>query len=155
MNLSQVEALLQENKDERGISYWKKNVKSDLKTYGIGLTKLRKLAKQIGRNHALALELWFSDNHDIKTIALLIDDPKKITREQVEAQVEDVNHGYLAHVFSSCGASLGKRNLKLNKVALKVAKKIGLIYFNDDGNCEPFDVVRHLTSDYLKKKFAD
>jgi len=62
-------------------------------------------------------------------------------------------------VLGSMGGALmgiGKRNKKLNAKALKVAKKIGPIYFNEDEkNCEPFDVVKHLTSDYLKKKFED
>ena len=54
--------------------------------------------------------------------------------------------------FSMGGAlmGIGKRNLKLNKAALKVARDIGPIQFNDDNdNCEPFDVVKHLTSDYM------
>ncbi|HBX38189.1 MAG TPA: hypothetical protein DEG76_13255 [Pseudohongiella sp.] len=40
--------------------------------------------------------------------ALLIDDPKKITREQAEQQVDQLHSGMLAHVFSSCDATLAK-----------------------------------------------
>ena len=48
---------------------------------------------------------------------------------------------------------IGKRNAKLNAAALKVAKKIGPIQFeSNSGQCEPFDVVKHLTSNYLKNK---
>ena len=50
---------------------------------------------------------------------------------------------------------MGKRNKTLNKEALKVAKKMGPIDFNEGtGNCDPFDPVKHLTSDYLKKKLG-
>ena len=76
--------------------------------FRIGLTVLRKLAKKIGRNHKLALQLWTSDFYDAKIISLLIDDPKKISREQVEEQVEEMNQGHLAHVFSTCNATLSK-----------------------------------------------
>ena len=104
MEVSDVLLLLEENKNERGIENWKKlrGGKNTLKSFGIGLTILRKLAKQIGRNRDLALELWESDYYDAKIISLLIDDPKLITVEQAESQVEQLQEGHLAHVFSSC-----------------------------------------------------
>jgi hypothetical protein len=50
---------------------------------------------------------------------------------------------------------IGKRNVELNRAALDVAERIGPIDFNEDGQkCDPFDVVKHLTSDYLKKKLG-
>jgi hypothetical protein len=50
---------------------------------------------------------------------------------------------------------IGKRNLKLNTAAIVVAKRIGAIDFNEgEKKCEPFDILKHLTSDYLKQKFA-
>jgi 3-methyladenine DNA glycosylase AlkD len=82
--------------------------KSNSKRYGVGLTELRKLARTIGKDHALALELWKSDIYEARILGLLIDDPKLITREQAEEQVEDLNEPVLAHVFSSCDASLAK-----------------------------------------------
>ena len=232
MTKTEVMTLLKANRNARGVKNWEK-LEADtggLKSFGIGLTQLRKLAKQIGRDHELALQLWESDNHDAKVIALLIDEPKKLTRQQAEEQVEGVAAGSLEHVFSSCDATLakapfvfdlacewiasedslrcrcgygliyelsknqrnkqltdeffldcvdrirerfnqedtwgrmsmasallgiGKRNKKLNKASLKLAKDLGPIDFNEDnGNCEPFDVAKHLTSDYLKKKLG-
>ena len=44
----------------------------------------------------------------MKIIALLIDDPKTMTFEQADTQVEQLQGGYLAHVFSTCGAPLAK-----------------------------------------------
>jgi len=110
MNPLEVLALLESNRNPRGIKNWEKlgSETGGLKSFGIGLTRLRKLSKQIGRNHELALELWGSDYYDSRVLGLLIDDPKKLTREQAEAQVEDVGMGMLAHVFSSCDAPLSK-----------------------------------------------
>lgn len=107
MTKTQVMSLLKENRNERGIAHWKKT-SSTLNSYGIGLTQLRKLAKQIGRDHKLALKLWESDYYDAKVIGLLIDEPKLVNREQAEEQVEDLHHGMLSHVFSSCDATLAK-----------------------------------------------
>tara|TARA_R110002096_G_scaffold238581_19_gene430231 strand:+ start:11959 stop:12660 length:702 start_codon:yes stop_codon:yes gene_type:complete len=110
MTATEVMALLEENRNERGIRNWDRlgEGTGGLESFGIGLTKLRKLAKQVGRDHELALRLWESDNHDARLIGLLIDDPRVMTREQAEQQVEKVGIGSLAHVFSSCDATLAK-----------------------------------------------
>ncbi len=80
MTKTQVLALLKENRNKRGIANRKKREGKNgkLKTFGIGLTQLRKLAKQVGRNHKLALQLWKSATYDAKVIGLLIDDPKQL-----------------------------------------------------------------------------
>ena len=229
MNKTEVMALLQENHNERGIKNWKKLGYKNMRSFGIGLTQLRKLGKKIGRDQKLARQLWKSNVYDAKVLGLLIDEPKKMTREQAEQQVEDVDIGMLAHVFSTCDATLakapfarevavdwteskddtrrrcgymllyelskntrdkeltdaffsgyinrirecihdeenwvreamngalmgmGKRNLKLNKAAIKAAKAIGPVEvdYGSDNSCEPLDVMKHLTSDYITRK---
>ena len=226
MTKAEVMALLKANRDLQVSNRTKPA--AGLKSFGIGLTVLRRLAKQIGRDHALALKLWESDIYEARIIGLLIDDPKQITREQAEGQVEQLEHdqGMLAHVFSSCDAALaktsfvvelaedwidskdrrrrgcgygllyevskfkgkkapddafflkhinrveeayckdgsvagafallgiGKRNPKLNAAALKVAKLIGPIEYNGENNCEPFDLVGHLSKDHLKRRLG-
>ena len=230
MNQAQVFELLEQHKNPKGIENWQKLKNTGgLSSFGIGLTVQRKLAKQIGKNRQLAGELWATDNYDAKVLGLLIDEPKQITLEQAEQQVEQLNAGMLGHVFSSCDATLakspiafevaqqwlvsstsirrrcaygliyelskkkakiytdeffmsvienidnnfadepknvrlamgsalmgiGKRNVKLNQAALALAQKLGPIDFNEDGQkCDPFDVAKHLTSDYLKEKLG-
>jgi hypothetical protein len=230
MTVSEVLALLDAERDERGMSNWEKlgPRAAGMRSYGIGLTKLRKLAKRIGRNRALAQRLWKTDVYDARVIGLLIDDPAQITREQAERQVDELAGGMLAHVFTSCDATLaktsfvveladdwvrsadpvrrdcgygllyeaskfsgkkappeaffnahveriaetidmepeqvrlsmatalmgiGKRSAALNEAALKVARAVGPIEFTSaSGDCEPFDVTKHLTADRLKEK---
>jgi 3-methyladenine DNA glycosylase AlkD len=110
MKKSEVLKLLKDNTNQRGVEHWKKRqIKgSKLKSFGIGLTQLRKLSKQVGRDHDLALQLWNTNVYDAKVVGLLIDDPKQVTRAQAEEQVEALQGGYLAHVFSSCDATLAK-----------------------------------------------
>lgn len=104
-----VHAWLTQHRDERGIVNFKqRNADSPLTSVGIGLTRLRKFARSVGRDHELSQALWASDVYEARALALLVDDPKRITREQAETQVEQLHGGYLAHVFSSCDASLGR-----------------------------------------------
>jgi 3-methyladenine DNA glycosylase AlkD len=232
METSEVLELLEANQDERGIRNWQRlgSGTGGLKSFGIGLTKLRKLAKQVGRNHDLARTLWETDVYDARVIALLIDDPRRMTRQQAEKQVEELGAGALSHVFASCDATLaktpfvvaladewigsshtvrrscgygllyeiskfagkkapderyfldhvahisdtidgeassvrlamgaalmgiGKRSATLNAAALKVAQAVGPIEFESvSGNCEPFDVAKHLTTDRLAEKLG-
>ena len=56
MNKTEVMALLKEHQNERGIANWKRKGQGStgLKSFGIGLTQLRKLSKKIGRDAKLA-----------------------------------------------------------------------------------------------------
>lgn len=111
MDTNGVLALLEAHQSERGIENWNKlgAANDGLESFGIGLTQLRKLAKQVGKDHALAAELWKTNVYDARVISILIDDPKLITPEQAEAQVEQLgSKGHLAHAFSTCGAPLAK-----------------------------------------------
>jgi 3-methyladenine DNA glycosylase AlkD len=186
------------------------------------------MAKRIGRNRELAQALWATTVYDAKVLALLVDDPAQITREQAEQQVDALRGGMLSHVFASCDATLaktsffvelaetwvqspdaqrrecgygllyeasklsgkkapseaffleqvarisrtidaetekvrlavgaalmgmGKRSAALNQAALAVAQRVGPIEFTSvSGNCEPFDVAKHLTTDRLRQK---
>ena len=53
-------------------------------TLGVSIYHLRPLAKEIGTNHDLALQLWDSDIHDARLLAVFIDDPQKVTSEQMD-----------------------------------------------------------------------
>jgi hypothetical protein len=197
-------ALLEKNKNERGIAHWARLFPhAKLTSFGIGLTQLRKLAKQVGRDHDLALELWKSTAYDAKVVGVLIDDPKQMTRLQAESQVRDLGAGLFSHVYCSCGAPLtkapfarelavdwmneedalrrrcgypllgelakdkkdtaltgaffavGQRNAPLNKKAIALAKAYAPLHVDyGDNSCLPVDVVRHLTSDRMKKAFG-
>ncbi|HIH01738.1 TPA: DNA alkylation repair protein [Thermoplasmata archaeon] len=56
---------------------------------GISVTSLRKYAKTIGTDHALALELWDSGIHEARILAAIVDDPSEVTEEQMEHWVRD------------------------------------------------------------------
>lgn len=61
------------------------------KALGITIPVLRVQAKEIGKDHELALELWTSEFHEARILASMIDDKKKVTGEQMEGWVRDFN----------------------------------------------------------------
>jgi 3-methyladenine DNA glycosylase AlkD len=58
-------------------------------TYGVSIPNLRKIARETGKNHALAQELWASGIHEARILASMIDDPRMATEEQLEIWVKD------------------------------------------------------------------
>ncbi|MGE5363217.1 MAG: DNA alkylation repair protein [Bacteroidota bacterium] len=58
---------------------------------GVPMPVIRKLAKEIKRDHELALQLWRSGIHEARILAALIDDPAKVTAGQMEDWVLDFN----------------------------------------------------------------
>jgi 3-methyladenine DNA glycosylase AlkD len=61
----------------------------------------RDLKKQTGDRHSLALQLWETGIHDARALAYLIDDPKKVTDEQMESWVRDFDNWAICD--STCG----------------------------------------------------
>jgi 3-methyladenine DNA glycosylase AlkD len=57
--------------------------------FGVSVTELRKMAKAIGTDHNLAIQLWQSGIHEARILACLIDDPELVTEEQMEYWVKD------------------------------------------------------------------
>jgi 3-methyladenine DNA glycosylase AlkD len=56
---------------------------------GITSPMLQKLAKDLGRNHDQAGDLWASGIHEARLLACMVDDPKMVTEEQMERWVRD------------------------------------------------------------------
>jgi 3-methyladenine DNA glycosylase AlkD len=59
------------------------------KTLGVSVHNLRKMAKEIGKDHLLALQLWKPDIHEARILASMIDDPLLVNEKQMELWVKD------------------------------------------------------------------
>ncbi len=101
MNLNEIKAWLEENKDERGIRSWEKAGLSKMSTYGIGLTRIKDYCKKIKKDVSLARELWAQPVYDMKIISVLVDDPKQLTRERVEEQLNDLDFWMMSYAYVS------------------------------------------------------
>jgi 3-methyladenine DNA glycosylase AlkD len=57
--------------------------------FGVSVPELRKLAKEIGTDHALALRLWRTGNHEARLLACFVDDPAKVSAAQMDLWAAD------------------------------------------------------------------
>ena len=58
---------------------------------GVPVPEMRKIAKSIGKDHELALELWKTGVQEARIVASMIDLPEEVTESQMEAWVVDFN----------------------------------------------------------------
>ena len=58
---------------------------------GVSVPEMRKLAKEIGKDHKLALDLWRTGIAEARIVAGMVGDPAKLTEEQMEDWVKDIN----------------------------------------------------------------
>jgi 3-methyladenine DNA glycosylase AlkD len=61
------------------------------KAHGISAPVLHKFAKHIGKDHALAQDLWKSGIHEARILATLIGESEKVTASEMERWVRDFN----------------------------------------------------------------
>jgi 3-methyladenine DNA glycosylase AlkD len=75
------------------------------KVFGIPAPVLKSYAKEIKKKakdrHTVALELWETGVYEARAVAFLIDDPKQVTREQMNAWAADFDNW--ATVDGACG----------------------------------------------------
>jgi 3-methyladenine DNA glycosylase AlkD len=60
-------------------------------TLGVPVYILRTIAKEVGRDHAVAAELWESGIHEARILATLIDDPALVTVRQMDRWAADLD----------------------------------------------------------------
>ncbi len=58
---------------------------------GVSVPDMRKLAKEIGKDHKLALDLWRTGIAEARIVAGMVGDPAKLTEEQMEDWVKDID----------------------------------------------------------------
>jgi 3-methyladenine DNA glycosylase AlkD len=56
---------------------------------GVRVPDLRRLSKEIGTDHRLALALWKTGLHEARILASMVDDPAAVTEAQMESWVGD------------------------------------------------------------------
>ena len=66
------------------------------KWFGIRTPELKAFAREVKKlvddRHTTALELWESGIYDVRAIAFMIDDPKKVTPQQMDAWASDFDN---------------------------------------------------------------
>jgi len=54
-----------------------------VKSYGLRMPQIRKIAKQCAKNHELALKLWSHGYHETYLLATLVEEPDKVDSKQL------------------------------------------------------------------------
>jgi len=70
-------------------------------SFGVSVPKLRTLAREVGRDHLLAMRLWETELHDARLLATMVDNPEEVTIDQMERWVRDFDSWDV--VDGSCG----------------------------------------------------
>jgi len=58
---------------------------------GVSVPEMRKIAKDLGKDHKLAIELWKTKIPDAMIVAGMIDEPERVTDKQMDDWVKDIN----------------------------------------------------------------
>ena len=67
-------------------------IQTDKRVFGVSVGTLQLFAKQLGKDHDLAAELWKSGCYEAQMLATLIDDRKLVTRSQMNAWAADFDN---------------------------------------------------------------
>ena len=58
---------------------------------GVSVPDMRNIAKELGRNHGLAIELWKTGIPEAMITAAMIDEPERLSEPQMDDWVKDIN----------------------------------------------------------------
>ena len=70
--------------------------------WGVSTPNVRRLAKEIGKDHKLASQLWWTGVHDARILAALIDDPARVTPSQMERWARDFDSWAVCDAACGC-----------------------------------------------------
>jgi 3-methyladenine DNA glycosylase AlkD len=59
---------------------------------GVRMADIQKLARQLGRDHALALELWRTDVYEVRMLCAYVDEPARVTAAQMDRQAREFDN---------------------------------------------------------------
>jgi 3-methyladenine DNA glycosylase AlkD len=88
---------------------------------GVTMAQLRTVAKSIGRNHALAADLWATGIYEARMLAALIDDPAQVTSAQMDRWCKDFDNWGIADTV--CFALFDRTEHRWAKVPKWATKK--------------------------------
>ncbi len=103
---------------------------------GVPIKNIRLLASKIGRNHELSLELWETKIHESKLLATLIEEPRKVSLEQLSKQVREIKEKTIADYFikyivSKTDFVLSRANSWTNMSKPKYVRYAGYLCVNE------------------------
>jgi len=137
-------------------------------TLGVSMPIVRKMAKQIGKNHSLAIKLWNTKIHEARILASLVAEPLKFTEKQAEKWVSEfdswdvcdqccLNLLHKTRYAFEKAVSWSKRNEEFVKragFALMAVLAVHAKVVKDNDFCDFFDCILNQSTDernFVKK----
>lgn len=98
---------------------------------GLTMPYLHEKAKAIGKDHDLALELWSTGVYEARLLAAFIDDPKRLTKKQMNAWAMEFDNwaicdGVCMHLFRKT-SSAHAMAVKWSKQSRPFLKRAGFV----------------------------
>lgn len=69
--------------------------------FGVRMGDIRKVAKEIGRDHELAMELWATGHLEARLLSILLLQPKRLSADDLEAMLRDARFAQLTDWLQS------------------------------------------------------
>lgn len=67
--------------------------------YSVTFAKVNDLAQRIGKDHALAIFLWEANLREAKLLSTLVEQPEKVTENQLDTQIREIKVHDLADLY--------------------------------------------------------
>ncbi len=90
--IAEIISTLEKLKDPRYCEGMARFAITPRRAYGVPVPKLRRMAKEIGKNHELAVHLWTIDARETRLLAALLDNPHEVTEEQMDTWAADFDN---------------------------------------------------------------
>lgn len=100
MTHKQVMKELESHADEKVRLRYERDGAGD-NVFGTPMGPVRALAKTLGTQHDLGLELWETGNYEARVLACMVLDPKQLTEKAARGMLESLEHFMLADEFVS------------------------------------------------------
>ncbi|MCJ7580464.1 MAG: DNA alkylation repair protein [Candidatus Aminicenantes bacterium] len=89
MDIQQVVAKLKDLADPKAVEGMARFGITAKCIYGVSIPDLRKMAKEIGKDHDLSLKLWDHESRETRILAAMVGEPNKVTEKQMNMWVID------------------------------------------------------------------
>jgi len=106
-------AWLRENASEEARAGMQRYAIPNDRAFGLAMRDMKKYAKEIGKDHDLALTLWESGWYEARTVAVFIAEPSAMTSAQMDAWAADFDNWAICdtacfHLFDRTRHAWGK-----------------------------------------------
>jgi 3-methyladenine DNA glycosylase AlkD len=109
------------------------------RAFGVPVGTLLRLARQLGKDHALASQLWDSGWYEARMLAAMVGDPREVTRRQMDRWAAAFDNWAVCdtvcwHLFDHTpfAFEIGRRNRTLHAAAQTTARRLAS---SEDASC--------------------